>query len=185
MVWGALLAGGISLASSYLASRKKKKKEKKRSTLDPQQQRLQNAETQALLEGSGPLADVYSFNPEKASQAFNQYYAQPAYQNFQENVIPSITGQFRGRNLGNSSYAGQALARAGRDVQANINSEMGKYLYDAEQAALSRRSQGLNNAMGRTTFDYQRPTESSFDSMLNRAGGQATEFLLNRYLPMG
>ena len=185
MVWGPLIAGAVSLGSAYLSSKKKKKKAKKLSTFSPEQQRLHGAESQALMGEGGPLADLYSYNPQRERDYFNDQYAQPAYQQFQENVVPTITGQFRGRNLGNSSYAGQALSRAGRDVQSDIDRNLQQYMYNTEQAALQRKQQGVNSLLGRTTFDYERPKEDFLGGLLNQAGGAASQYLLNRYLPGG
>lgn len=168
MVWGPIIAGGVALASAALSSRKKKAK--KRSTMDKNQQKLWK-EYHDAIHGQGPLADLYNYDAQKAQQNFQQYYGEPAYQSFQENVVPQVTGQFRSKNLQNSTYAGQALSRAGRDVQNDINRNMANYMYEMEQSVLNRKANAVNSALNTQTFAYEKPQEQWFDALLNGAGG--------------
>lgn len=137
------------------------------STLDPRQRKLMEQYTQALEGGGGPLSDVYGqFNPETMRNVYESAYAQPAYQEFQQNIVPTITGQFRGQNLQNSSYLGGALSKAGTDVQNNLNGQMAKLLYQGQQDSLRRRSGAVENILGNQTFAYQKPQPSIFDNLL-------------------
>lgn len=150
----------------------------KLSTLDPTQQDLYGAYANALQGGGGPLGDIFSFDPEALRNMFNQSYAQPAYQNFQENIIPGITGQFRGRNLQNSSYLGGALGKAGTDVQNNLNSNLSQMLYSAQQDALNRKQKGISDILGMQTQAYQ---TSPIMQLLQALAGGAGQLLGKKF----
>lgn len=161
VAWAPIIAGGVGLYNAF----KKEKKPKKRSTMDKRQQALW-ADYDKGLRGEGPLADLYNFDAQKATNNFNQNVARPAYENYQENVVPEITGAFRSKGLGNSTYAGQALERGGRMVQNDLNAKMSDYLYNQEQAIQNRKANGINNFLNTQTFAYEKPKQSWFDSAL-------------------
>jgi hypothetical protein len=162
---GALLGGLLGLFSGQ-GSRKKI------STLDQQQQELYNQYTQGV-QGKGSMADLFNFNPEQATDVFNQSVADPAYQNFQENIIPGITGAFRGGNLQNSSYLGGALGKAGTDVQKNLDAQLAQMLQQGQQGSVDRRLLALRDILGQSTFAYEKPQASPFDSLMSGFGETA------------
>lgn len=184
---GTIAGAGLGFVSGLFGSKKKKKKKPKPiSTLDPQQQGLYDEYVNGLR-GQGPMAGQYNFDANAANQNFDLNYSRPAYRNFRENIIPDITSQFRNRNTQNSSYAGQALARAGRDVQESLDAQRSNYLYQGEQNAFNRRQKGVENALGTTTFDYQTPApqqKSGIDQILNSLGPAAGEWLKSRFSQM-
>lgn len=152
-----------------------KNKPKKLPTLDKNQQGFYQNMSSGLR-GEGEFADLFNFDADAARNNFTQMYAQPAYQNFQENIIPGITGQFRGQNIQNSSYLGGALSKAGSDVQKNLDAQLGNILYQGQQDSISRRIEGINNILNMQTFAYQKPQQSAGDQMfgqLMNSGGQA------------
>ncbi len=160
-----------------------RKKPKKISTMDPTQQGLYQDYASALRGEGGPLADIYSpADLDKLRQLYQQKYAQPAYQDFQENIIPSITGQFRGQNLQNSSYLGGALGKAGTRVQQGLDANLGEMLYNTQQAALNRRQRGVENVLGTNTFDYKKRERSLVDELLSGLAGGAGNLLANNPL---
>ncbi len=140
------------------------------SSLDPTQQGLYDQSAQAIQGGGGPLGDLYGFDYEKMRDLYTQQYAQPAYQQFQEEVVPGITGQFRGQNLQNSTYLGGALGKAGTDVQRNLDAQLSGMLYQGEQSALQRKQTGLNQLLNMQTFAYQ---QSPLMNILNQLAGGA------------
>lgn len=178
VAWAPIIAAGASIYSAL----KKNKKPKKRSTMDKRQQALW-ADYDKGLRGEGPLADLYNFDVGKAQQNFQQNVARPAYENYQENVIPEITGAFRGRGLGNSTYAGQALERGGRMVQQDLNAKMNDYMYNQEQAIQNRKANGINNFLNTQTFAYEKPRQNWFDSALeagaSKFGGAFGDYAFN------
>ncbi len=163
---GGPIGAGIGALGGFAAGlfgSKKKKKKKKLSTMDKRQQQLNEAQHQSIF-GEGPLADLYNYNPQAANEVFDKTIGNPAYRNFQENIVPTITGQFRNQGLQNSSYVGGALGKAGRDVQENLNAQRAQYLYGKEQAAQSAKQNAVNSLQDRTTFDYNgAPAQSGFD----------------------
>lgn len=172
------LGGGALGGVAGLFGKKKKKKAKRVSTLDPSQQALYN-DSIAGLRGEGQFADLYNFNADQANDVFNQNVARPAYRGFQENIIPQITGQFRGQGIGNSSYTGEALSRAGRNVQENLDAQRAAAMYQGQEDVNSRRAQGIDKILNMQTFNYERPQEkrSFMDQILGAAGSGAGEYV--------
>ena len=173
-----LALAGISIANELF----KNKKPKKRSTFDKRQKKLWEQYNQGIS-GEGPMADLYKFDPDKARENYMQKFGAPAYQKFKEEIIPDITGSFRSKGLGNSSYAGQALAREGRNVQNNINAGMNDYLYNQEQSVNDRRQNAIQNSLSTPTFSYHKKQEGPMDSLLSGAGKATGEYFTNKFLP--
>lgn len=156
-------------------------KPKKKSRFDKTQKGIYSDYANAIQTGGGPLGDIYGqFDADQIRDLYEQLYAKPAYQNFQENIVPTITGQFRGQNLQNSSYLGGALSKAGTDVQNNLNAQSANMLYNAQQAAIDRRSRGVENLLNMNTFDYQKPQASPFESLLSGLSQGAGQLVAKR-----
>lgn len=159
---GGGIVGGV--AGLFGGGRKKKKK---LSSLDKRQKQLNEQQYQGII-GEGPLADLYKYDPEAANAVFDQNTARPAQRNFQEKTVPGITGAFRKEGLQNSSYAGDALSKAGRDVQENLDALRSKYLYDEQKDVTNARRSAVDSLQNRQTFAYdigQKPFDIS--SILN------------------
>lgn len=175
--WGALpgaLIGGIS--GGFGSNRDKKVNSI--STFDPQQKQLFEQYSQALQGGGGPLADVYGqFSPDLMRNYYQQAYSQPQYQDFQQNIVPGITGSFRGKNLQNSSYLGRALSQAGTNVQNNLNAQMAELLFKGQQSAIDRRANALRDILNMQTHVNERPQSSIFDNLMSGLAGGAGDFL--------
>jgi len=170
--------GGLIGGIGGLFGSKKKKKPKKMSTFDPQQQKVYD-QLISGLRGKGSSADLYNFDAQGYNDMFDQNTARPAYRNFQENIIPQITGQFRQGNLMNSSYTGEALARQGRDVQENLDALRSANIFQGQQQANQNRLSGMQNALGMNTFDYNQPTAQTpnvIDQILGSAGPAAGQW---------
>lgn len=172
------LVGGVA-GAAYGLFKKNKKKKKKVSTLDKYQQALHEQDMEAL-QGRGPNAGMYNFDPQAAGNVFDQTVANPAYQKWQEDVIPAITGQYRSNNLMNSSYSGEALARSGRDVQRQLDAQRAKYMYQGQQDVYDRRQNATQNAINRHTFDYQDRTPNAVDQILEQLAAESGRYLSNR-----
>ncbi len=184
-LWGAA-AGGVLGTAAGLFGSKRNKKPKKLSTMDETQQNLYKQYAQGL-QGQGPFSDLFAkYDPKQQQEAFKQQYANPAYQNFQENIIPGITGQFRGGNLQNSSYLAGALGKAGTDVQNNLNSHMSQMLQQGQESNLNRRMGALQNIVQQQTFAYQKQQPDAVDQFLgglSGAGGKAAgKYISNSFM---
>lgn len=178
--------GGVVGGISGLFGGKKKKKSKKRSTLDPQQQSLYN-DYIASIRGEGPMKDMYNFDAEGYNDVFDKTIGRQANRNFQENVIPGITGQFRSNNLMNSSYAGESLSRAARDVQENLDALRSQNVFSGQQQANQNKQNAINNALGTQTFAYNKTGAQSpgvIDQILGSLGPAAGEWFAD-YLKKG
>lgn len=184
VAWGPIIAGGAALYSAFGP----KKKAKKRSTLDKNQKKLWGEYHKGIM-GEGPLADLYNFDADKARNNFEQNISRPAYQKYEENVVPQITGAFRSKGLGNSTYAGQALASSGRDVQNDLNAKLSDYMYNQEQSIYDRKANAINNSFQTQTFAYEKPQGGPFDSFMQGATGKfgehAGNYLFSQLFPGG
>jgi len=172
------IAGGAGVAAGKGLYDKGLFSPSKISSLDPEQQKIYQQLATALQGGESSFSDLFGFDPEKMRELYTQQYAEPAYQQFQEEVVPGITGQFRGQNLQNSSYLGGALGKAGTDVQKNLNANLSNMLYQGEQSALNRKQQGLNQILNMQTFAYQQsPLMQLLKSLAGGAGKAVGSFL--------
>ncbi len=173
---GALVGGIVGLGAG-LFGKKKKKKPKPISTLDPQQQQLYN-EYISSLRGEGPYSSLFNYDAEGANANFDKNVGRPAYRKFEENVIPGITGQFRKGNIGQSSYTGEALSRAGRDVQEHLDALRSDMQFQGQQQANQNKLTGMNNMLNLQTQAYQKPgpeNPSVLDQTLSSFGPMAAE----------
>lgn len=171
---GAVLGGIMSLFGG------KKKGKKKVSRFDDQQQQLYDQRMQALR-GQGPFADIYSFNADKANTNFDKNVANPAYRSYEENIVPKITGNFRGRNLQNSSYLGEALAKSGRDVQEGLDAKRYDYIYSGEESAKASKRETIDKITNMNTFDYDNSKGggSIIDQIIEAGGQEAGQWFAN------
>jgi len=129
----------------------KKRKAKKRSTMDKRQQMINEQQQQGIL-GKGPLADLYNYDPEQANAVFDKTIGRPAYRNFQENIVPGITGSFRKQGLEESGYVTDALGKAGRDVQEGLDAQRAKTLYGEQKEARGAKRSAIENYQNRANF---------------------------------
>lgn len=188
---GAAVGGLVGLASGLFGNKKKKKTAplKKVSTLDPRQQKLY-ADYERSVRGRGPFSELYNFDVQAANDNFDANVSRPAYRNFQENIIPAITGQYRSNNLMNSSYSANALSRAGRDVQENLDAQRSNMQFSGQQQSQNNRQNAINNILGMQTFAYdrgapqQQKAPSTLDQILGSVGPAAGDYLAN-YLARG
>lgn len=183
--WGGLAGGLLGTAGGLFGSKKKKNKKgpNKLSTLDPQQQQLYDQYISSLR-GEGPFSDMYKYNADAANSNFDANVSRPAYRNFNENIIPSITGQFRGANIGNSSYAGEALSRAGRDVQENLDAQRSNMIFQGQQQSNMNKQNSINNILGTQTFAYEKPeaqAPGAIDQILGSLAPAAGEWLADYF----
>lgn len=173
------IAGGVLGFATGLFGNKKKKKPKRVSRLDPETESLYK-DYIAGLRGEGPQAGMYDFDAEGYNNVFDQTIANPAYRNFNENTIPSITGQFRQGNIGNSSYTGDALSKAGRDVQEHLNGLRSANVFQGQQQAKQDKLKGMQFAFSNQTSDMDYGTErkpSGVDQIFNELAPQGYDWL--------
>lgn len=184
--WGTAIGGAVGFFGGLFGGGRKKKK-KKISTLDKRQQQLNDTQHEAIF-GKGPLSDLYNYNPDQANDVFSKTIANPAYRDFKEKLAPEITGNFRSQGLQNSSYVGDALSKAGRDVQESLDAQRAQYLYGEQKDARSAKRNAVENLQNRQTMAYDQAAPSSggggIDSILRSITPDAIEgikdFLVNK-----
>lgn len=184
---GAFIGGAVGAVKGFFGGRKRKAK--KRSTMDKKQQQLNDQQYEAI-NGRGPDADLYNYDPQKANDVFDKNVANRAYKKFEEDLAPRITGNFRSEGLGKSSYVGDALTKLASDIQEDLNGKRTQTLYDLENNTKNAKRKAYEDYQNRTTFDYdkepQRP-DSGFDvgdtTKYFTSGKAANDFL--KYAPGG
>lgn len=181
--WGTAAGGVIGGALGLFGG--KKKKRKPISTLDPQQKQLYDQYFQGI-NNQGPLAGLYNYNADLENQTFDQVVGRPAYRAFNENIVPAVTGQFRSNNTMNSSYAGQALSRAGRDVQESLDAQRAAMASQQRNAIDNRRQSAIDKLLNFQSFAYDTSPDqpSTIDQILGAGakygGDWFADYLKNR-----
>lgn len=178
---GAVIGAGLGLFGG--GGRKKKKKAKLVSTLDKTQQGLYQQYADGL-NGKGQFADLYNWDAKGANNNFDSNVSRPAYRNFSENVIPGITGQFRQGNVMNSSYTGEALGRAGRNVQESLDAQRSDMQFRGQQQANQNKMNSVNNILNLQTQAYTQPgarEPNSVDQILNSFSNIGGEYLADYF----
>lgn len=180
--WGAAAGGVIGGALGLFGGsggKKKKKKVKPISTLDPMQQQLYQQYVDSLS-GKGQFSDLYNWDAQGANKNFDANVSRPAYRNFNENIIPGITGQFRSNNLMNSSYTGEALGRAGRNVQESLDAQRSNMQFQGQQSAQDAKRNSINNILNLQTQAFQQPgapQQNGIDSILSQLAPMGGEYM--------
>jgi len=145
------VAGGVVGAVSGLFGGGKKDKVKKISTLTPEQQNMMKLIDEAITKGTGPLADVFGeFNEEK----FKKGVADPALKNFQENILPQIQEKF----IAGNQVAGSGMRRGQIKGATDLQSELARLLYQAQEQQKQNKIAGINALQGTRGFEniYQK-----------------------------
>lgn len=81
---------------------------------------------------------------EDYQQLFQQSFVDPAMQQFERKVIPSVQQSFVDANAGSSSALNQALAEAATDVTTNLGGQFGNFYTQQQQL----QQQGQLGALG-------------------------------------
>lgn len=151
---GGLFGGGSS-----------KPKVKKLSTMTDTQKELEALISEALTQGTGPLAGLFgNFNEEQ----FNKGVTEPMLKNFQEKILPILNEKFIENNQYNSTGRIKANQQAGVDLQA----ELAKLLYEAQQGHKQNQLSGLNTIYGKQGIEniYQKPEQSPISGLIQGIG---------------
>lgn len=88
------------------------------------------------------------FNPQRTTEAFQQQVANPAIQQFQQEIAPAI--QERGTSAGfrQSGDVQRDLSRAGTQLQSNLAGELSGRLAQGEQQGAAQQLAALQSALG-------------------------------------
>jgi len=100
-------------------------------------------------QGMGALSNLLGgFDPERTTDAFNQQVANPAMQQFQEEVLPSIQERLISQGAGRGETANRQYAQAGQQLQSNLSGQLAGQLQQGEQQGYQNQLAGINAAPG-------------------------------------
>lgn len=131
------------------------------------------------------------FDPTRTTEAFQQQVADPALQQFEQQIAPQIQERFISAGSGRGSGAQRQLAQAGSQLQQGLSGQLAGALQQGEQQGilnqLAASGQGLNMtstaqnsqlqalmaALGQKPFEnlYKQGTPSPFASLIGPAIG--------------
>lgn len=131
----AVVSAAGSAASGYFASQGNKE-----TKLQRQRRKLTDEFLASLRSGEGPFADLFSSSYED----FEKGFAEPARQRFRDRGAPQIQQQYIQSGLQRGTGLDDALARAGVDLEGQINQNFMAY----QQGGLNRKQQLLQTALG-------------------------------------
>ncbi len=170
-----LLQGIFGGAASTLFPKKllfgSKGKAKQLDTLTPEQKELMALISEGLTKGEGAFGELFGdFDP----KAFEEGVQQPALKNFQENILPMIQEKF----IAGNQVLGSGMRRAQQKAGVDLQSELAKLMYEAQQKQGQNKLAGLQTALGTKGFEniYKPGTEGALQGLLKGAGqsfGQA------------
>jgi hypothetical protein len=124
----------------------KKAKVKKAKTKTPEQEELQRLIDEGLKSGEGPFADIYgAFNEDE----FKKGVSEPALKEFKDKTLPMLQEKFIANNQALTGGRQRAEALAGSDLQ----SQLAKLQYNAQQHQKQNRIQGVNTSLGTQNFE--------------------------------
>jgi hypothetical protein len=123
------------------------------------------------------LQDIMKpYDATSATNYWNQSFVNPAMQNWQQNVLPTIAEKYGTGGVGGS--LGREMLRSGENLNTNLSGQLGDILYSGQQADLTRKQTGVNQAMGMAGLSNQ---------LMSGAGniaGQGTD-MLSQMMNMG
>ena len=132
--------------------------------MDAGQQQLLDLINEGISKGTGPLAEMFNFSPEK----FKEGVSNPIMKQFQEDILPQLQHKFiNNNNLLGSSFQ-KAQAKAGTDLQ----SKLAALMYEAQNQKDQQKLSGIQTALGKQTVEnqHQPGTGGAVQSLLKGAG---------------
>lgn len=136
--------------------------------LDKNQQALMQYIKEGLEKGTGPFSDIFGkFNPED----FEKGVTQPSLKNFKENILPVISEKY----IQGNAVLGSGHRREQLKAGTNLQSDIDKLMYQAQQDKDKQRLQGLQTALGVKTHEnvYQPGEQGWGTTLLSAAAGAA------------
>ena len=95
-----------------------------------------------------PTHDIGPFDP-TSTQASWEKMIQPAFNQWEDKILPGVKEAFIGRNAGRSGASNRAIAESGENLATNMGSMLGDMLFMGEQAHLGRQFSGTEADIGR------------------------------------
>lgn len=138
----AVISAGGSALSGWLAGQGNKE-----TKLQRQRRKLLDDVIGGLKSGQGPYSDLFASSYED----FDKGFAEPARERFRNRGAPMIQQQYINSGLQRGTGLDDALARAGVDLEGEINSNFLNY----QQQGLNRKQGLLQTAMSGTEAGTQ------------------------------
>lgn len=145
-------------------------KTKQLSLMTPEQKELMKLLQQGVTGQGGPFSELGGFNEE----SFQKGVVNPALKNFQDNILPMLQEKFISGNQVGGSGMQRGFQKAGVDLQ----SELAKLMYQAQQDQLKNRLSAAQGITGQRAVEniYQQGNMGAIPAFLQGAGkgiGQA------------
>lgn len=177
------IAAAAIYAGGNIINELLRKKPKQVSLQSKKQRRLQDDMYNSFY-GRGNFNDLFAPTDYDAlNQRFEESYARPAMRRFKEEIIPSITGQFRGGGIMESDVAANALARSGRDLEETLAAQRGDFLYRQSEADKDRRLRGIQGYINSNQVATSPGGYAPFDAVMSeigsRFGNEAADYFFN------
>jgi hypothetical protein len=140
---------------------------------NPEQQQLFTQLMQMLSQGVEGGRIGGGFDLGQGKQFFEEQFAAPAREQFQEQTLPALLQQFASTGQSVSSPASQQVsARALADLERGLTTGAGQFAQGQQSQAL-KQLQGLLAATGQRTFlpTMQQPQPGFLSSLGESAGG--------------
>lgn len=113
------------------------------------------------VNGQGPYADLYNSD----QNAFNKSFVEPAQAKFRNQIAPQIQQQYIASGQQRGTGLDDQLLRAGVDLDSEIN----RYMYQAQQDAMNRKQSAFNAALG--AGDGAPPQQSGWQNLAQSTAG--------------
>lgn len=131
--------------------------------LSPEQQQLMSLIVEGLTKGEGALKDIFGgFDKE----SFSEGVEKPALKNFQENILPMLNEKF----IAGNQVGGSGMMRAQNKAGVDLQSELAKLMYGAQQEAGKNKMVGLQALLGKQPFEniVQQPSQDQSGSFWSK-----------------
>ena len=111
------------------------------------------------------------YDPKQYEDVFNRSIVDPAIQQYQRQILPSIQQRFVDANAGSSSALNQALTQSANDLTSQFGTQYGNFFQNQQQRQLGA-LQGLGGLATQQTFAPQIEQSQGILGPLNGDGGQ-------------
>jgi hypothetical protein len=121
----------------------------------------QFGQSEQFGEGLGALSGLLGgFDPQRTTEAFQQQVADPARQQFQEEVLPSIQERLIGAGAGRGTTAQRQFAQAGQRLEQGLSGQLAGQLQQGEQLGAQQQLQALGIAPGFVSSPQQQQLQA-------------------------
>lgn len=121
---------------------------------------------------------LQGFDPTRTTEAFQQQVANPAWQQFQEQIAPGIQERFISAGAGRGSGSQRQLAQAGSNLQQGLAGQLSGVLQQGEQQGILNQLAAAGQGFGAASTAQQ----GQLQALMAALGQKPFE---NMYTPAG